>query len=1075
MVLGASVCQAAEVELLQSTIVDDNALNFSSSAATFNRNVNGRTYQRFPMATFKGYQYATYYNGDRHVCLARRKLPDGAWEVIRFTDYTISVSDSHNVVSVGICQKDGTIHLMFDHHKDDLNYRVSNIGVASNPESVTWSTALFSSITDNLGSVGSITQLTYPTFFNAPNGNLMLYYRYGGSGSGDGMIQEYNGTTHDWTTGLGKFISRSGSYSGAYSSTSRNPYINGISYGGNRLHVSWGWRETSTTSASNHDLNYAYSDDDGRTWRNNAGTQIGTTGSSFISINSPGLIVAPIPQNIGLSNQYTHYAFPDGSCHVMVEHNNVYQHYWRNAAGTWSQGTLSFDGSRPKLCGDDDGNLFLAYADGGNPRIAKGVPNAGQTAWSWSQVYTESGTTEGGEGQIDYSRWESDRILSFYGQEEPPNTGEAPSPLHVFDYKVSGKAILPVPENGAAVLDVGLALEWTAGIDATAHRVYLGTSESAVASATTGSPEYKGEQPGTVFSPSPSLSSLGTYYWRIDEVQADSTVIPGMVWAFSLIPVGGTVTQVVDQGTWNAASTWDPAIAPMAGIDYETSMQLRSPSTSATFAGDMLTVLQGGELALRNIGAHVVVVPDLVLDGGNIRASTGLDVTSTLAGSINVLTNAALVGYWNTTGVRNLRILSNIGGSAELRSTSSNIASTHTLFIDNPGNSFSGAWISERGTIEFASAGAVGSADIDVRANGSVAIMGNWDGLAVGAALTVADSASATVDFGSNRWTVANLAIGSTSVGTGSVYTASELNALGAAVFAGSGSIQVGVLSPPPPGVLIAGWDGWDSDTAPGASYTASDITATATASAVGGTESWSTTDTSTDPGRGSSGDTTWGNHAGPPAASATTDVHGANFTLTNGKTDGEITLTINNTGTEDFELGAFHFDAVAFRPNAARTYALNVLAGSDISVGNVFTSPNDAITSLNGGLEGHDQHDDIEIYLNVLADNVLEAGGTVIFQLEFSSGTGDGGGHHLFVDNVGISLVGGSEPADPPVLEYNFSNGNMVFTWSDNRFKVQSRTNLVNGTWHDIPGGTVPPVSVAPTNGADFFRLIEQ
>ncbi len=211
--------------MLASTEVDPSALNFSASAASFSQNVNGRTYQRPPLSTLNGYQYATYYDGNRRVCVARRKLPAGAWNVIRFTDYSITGNDSHNVVALGICAADGTIHLAFDHHADALNYRVSVPGVATNPDFVTWSASLFGPVTDNLGSLGKLSSVTYPTFFNTPNGNLMLYYRNGGSGSGDGMLQEYNGTTGQWTSGLGKFIARSGTYSGALStnSTSRNP------------------------------------------------------------------------------------------------------------------------------------------------------------------------------------------------------------------------------------------------------------------------------------------------------------------------------------------------------------------------------------------------------------------------------------------------------------------------------------------------------------------------------------------------------------------------------------------------------------------------------------------------------------------------------------------------------------------------------------------------------------------------------------------------------------------------------------------------------------------------------------
>lgn len=453
---------AEDVVLLENSVVDLAALNFAEGSQTkFSTNINGRTYQQYPQATCNGYQYVTYYDSDRNVCVGRRTLPDGAWEVIHLQDYTIAGHDSHNVTAIGVCTADGTIHLAFDHHADGLNYRVSAQGVVTNPESVVWDSSLFGPVTNYLGSIGPITSLTYPRFIPAPNGNLFLYYRYGGSGNGDGMIQEYDGTAHTWTPGLGKFISRQGTYDGPVTpnSTSRNPYINGISFAGNRLHASWGWRETSTTSQSNHDICYAYSDDYGRTWFNNDGTVIGITGSNYIDVDSPGLVVVDIEQGISLSNQYTHYAYPDGSVHVMVAHNTPatnskrYQHYWRNPAGLWSGKALSFSGSRPKLAGTDDGTLFLVYSTGGHIRIAKGVPNTDMTDWSWSSVYTQP-ETSGGEGHFDLMRWKTEGILSVYDQERPsvvldygsgtPIDG-MPSALYVYDYDV-GYIIPETPE-----------------------------------------------------------------------------------------------------------------------------------------------------------------------------------------------------------------------------------------------------------------------------------------------------------------------------------------------------------------------------------------------------------------------------------------------------------------------------------------------------------------------------------------------------------------------------------------------------------------------------------------------------
>ncbi len=327
----------------------------------------------------------------------------------------------------------------------------------------------------------------------------------------------------------------------------------------NRIHVSWVWRESAGGSQYNHDLCYAYSDDDGRTWHNNEGTLIGTTGSSSITVDSPELVVAEIPQNEGLSNQYTHYSYEDGSCHVMLSHNREgsssrrYHHYWRDSEGNWNSSELSFSGSRPKMVGDEDQNLFLVYASSGRLRIAKGVPNIEKTEWTWTSVYTQPDTTEAGEGQIDYTRWEQDRVLSVYGQERPsrvldygsgtPFNG-LPSAVHVFDYQVSQNAILPIPTPNREGASLHMELQWTAGIAALSHNVYLGTDLEAVAMATRSSPEFRGEQRGTTYQPPSNLKGLTDYYWRIDEVKRDGEIIQGQVWKFTTSDEDPTINPI---------------------------------------------------------------------------------------------------------------------------------------------------------------------------------------------------------------------------------------------------------------------------------------------------------------------------------------------------------------------------------------------------------------------------------------------------------------------------------------------------------------------------------------------------
>jgi len=480
-ILQCDEVSATEVELVGKSTVTEKALTFAvGPAARFGQTVNGRTHQQTPLTTYRGYQYVTYFDAQRRLCVGRRKLPSGSWEVIQFKDHRFESNDSHNASVIGICDKDGTIHLAFDHHASPLNYRVSKLGAAHHPESVPWNADLFAGVMHSLGSVMTDERVTYPRFFSSPNGKLMLYYRAVTSGDGDGMIEEYDGEKHDWTPGLGKFIARDiGTYTyGGNTSQYRCPYMNSLSYAGGRLHASWVWRDRfeRTNVGNQHDLCYAYSDDYGRTWCNSEGVTIGKTGSQFIHLDSPGLVVASIPSHYGLTNQNTHYAYPDSSVHVILRHrlkgtqDNRYHHYWRTSQGVWKSEALPFSGSRPKLVGTSDRRLVLVYTDEDEENderewlhIAEGRPHTDQTGWRWSAVKLPQPHSVCGDAVLDQQRWEAERVLSIYGQEAPskmirtdrpgPVDG-MPSPLTVVDYQ------LAYAEQDGVVLPTQSKMEW---------------------------------------------------------------------------------------------------------------------------------------------------------------------------------------------------------------------------------------------------------------------------------------------------------------------------------------------------------------------------------------------------------------------------------------------------------------------------------------------------------------------------------------------------------------------------------------------------------------------------------------
>lgn len=589
--------------LVHDSIVDPLAHNFPSTSFSV-ATVHGVTFQQDGVTTYKGWQYATYYqgnlsNGTGKVAVARRPLPYGSWETLVLNDYTFSTVDSHNDVVLGICPGDGTIHLSFDHHVNDLNYRMSIPGAADNPATTPWTPALFGPVTDRLVGPAVMTSVTYPRFIPTPAGKLLFTYRFGGSGGGDEILYEYDGGSHAWSM-VGQYTTRNGSYTGTFASgTNRNGYFDNTLFDANgRLHASWCWRETPDAS-SNHDLLYAYSDDVGRTWKNQSGTTIANSGSSFISINSPGIVAWPIPQSRNYINNSAMTVDAQGRVHVVAWHlpdaapNQAFStslsspsrfiHYWLGTDGTWRKNETTLTGTRAKLSVDDDGRLFLVYGDSTNVRIAAANPSSNPeasptTSWvDWAPLALSGALPVGKANTVniitDTARWEADRIISVYAQETNVS-GTAPTPLHVLDYHVSRSAVLPTPSNDATIAGPMPDLSWTAGQDAVAHDVYFGTSETAISSANSSSPEYLGRQVATTRPPGSLVPGM-TYYWRVDSVDAASNVSTGRVWSFTTDSMLPSVAQGSASRSYGGRAGFpvtlnlkDPAIATGGVVLY---------------------------------------------------------------------------------------------------------------------------------------------------------------------------------------------------------------------------------------------------------------------------------------------------------------------------------------------------------------------------------------------------------------------------------------------------------------------------------------------------------------------------
>ncbi len=109
------------------------------------------------------------------------------------------------------------------------------------------------------------------------------------------------------------------------------------------------------------------------------------------------------------------------------------------------------------------------------------------------------------------------------------NALQTDRPLWLVSY-LQGYAYDEMPRQGAVGVGPGTPLSWMESRGATHHDIYLGTDPDAVRSATKISPEYRGRQTETGYSPK-NLKPGQQYYWRIDEV-VNGDIVKGRLRSF---------------------------------------------------------------------------------------------------------------------------------------------------------------------------------------------------------------------------------------------------------------------------------------------------------------------------------------------------------------------------------------------------------------------------------------------------------------------------------------------------------------------------------------------------------------
>jgi hypothetical protein len=104
--------------------------------------------------------------------------------------------------------------------------------------------------------------------------------------------------------------------------------------------------------------------------------------------------------------------------------------------------------------------------------------------------------------------------------------------LQAMPLNLTPKAVKPQPADGATASSVTeLGLSWMQGLNAAEHRVYFGANADDLSFLGDGLISPFTDRP--LYDKLPELETDSIYYWRVDEVGADGSVVVGDVWSFN--------------------------------------------------------------------------------------------------------------------------------------------------------------------------------------------------------------------------------------------------------------------------------------------------------------------------------------------------------------------------------------------------------------------------------------------------------------------------------------------------------------------------------------------------------------
>jgi hypothetical protein len=447
----------AEDFITRYLIDDGNPL--TDNLARANTNINAVPIKRNALTTVGDYQFTSYYHQDGKIVVGRRLTGQATWELFKTELNSININDDHNISSIAI-DGDGIFHMSWGMHANNFLYTKSTSSVLnSNP------ITLVGGATGNAAAINNMTGLyntsvTYPEFYNLPDGDLLFNYRNGSSGNGDYRMRRYDTATDSWSElGAGANDIWLGRQAPGSTLPNVNAYPNELAFDPNGdIHVTWTWRTGGDTTMgqsgfqTNHHVNYARSSDQGATWTNMAGVPYTTPiyetnaeiainlpeGSSLI--NTTAMAVDALGQPV-LATWYAPGA-PQGN------HARQYMFAWYDESQSqWKTSQISnrtIDGpaktseavvrdmARPIVVIDDANRAIVAYRDNQDANGLTIAYSQSPLRNDWQTINLMTEDLGNWEPTYDVNRWREDGVLSFLYQSS--GLGQTGAPIEVLEW-----------------------------------------------------------------------------------------------------------------------------------------------------------------------------------------------------------------------------------------------------------------------------------------------------------------------------------------------------------------------------------------------------------------------------------------------------------------------------------------------------------------------------------------------------------------------------------------------------------------------------------------------------------------